>query len=261
MVPIIKLVRDQIGDSLRRYAEVMGRTLKDSVRRATRGVTRRVIDLTPPANEGATGAAAYRQGRVRIARQMNAILAPVRIRGRRVISVVFGRRLATPVSVRTKELYPDVRQTYSSELKRSANGSRLKLTNFRGRKYYVKRSKYQAELKRRQGHVGRMASGFYAAARALDLPVQEWISRHGTGRGTIKQDLMTSRMRITVANFAPGVSPAIRAELARRIPFALQYQAAAMQREVNYMVYKKAQEMAIRTRNFAALVPEGMQGR
>lgn len=258
MNPTLTLVRDHID--VLHYAEVTGRTLAASLKRGARGVTRRVIDVTPPASQGTTGAAAYRQGRIRIGKQMSAIMAPVRLKGRRLIPVVFGHRLATPVSVKTRELYPDVRQLYNTQLRASANGARLRLNNFRGQKFYVSKPKFQAELKRRQSHVGRMASGWHAAARALDVNVQDWISRHGSARGSINMQLVTSRMRITAQNFAPGASAQVRAELARRIPYALKYQAAAMEREIDYLVGKNALDHGIKTKNFSHLVPEGMMG-
>jgi len=258
MNPTLTLVRDNID--VIHYAEVTGRTLAGSLKRAGKGVTRRVIDITPPASAATTGAAAYRQGRIRIGKQMSAILAPVKLKGRRLIPVVFGHRLAKPVSVKTRELYPDVKQLYNSQLHAAANGARLRLNNFRGQKFYVSKSKFQTELKRRQANVGRMASGWHAAARALDVNVQDWISRHGSSRGSVNMQFVTSRMRITAQNFAPNASAQVKAELARRIPYALKYQAAAMQREINYLVGKNALEHGIKTRNFSALVPEGMMG-
>lgn len=260
MQPTLTLVHDRIGNNLLRYAEVTGRTLSGTMRRGAKGVTRRVIAVTPPASQGTTGAAAYRQGRIRIAKQMSAIMAPVKLKGRRTITTVFGRTLAVPVTVRTKEQYPDVAGLYRSQLRATANGSRLKLANFRGQKFYVSQSKFGRELRRRQSHVGRMAAGWFPAAQALDVPVQSWIARHGTGRGTIRMQLLTSRMRITVTNLAPGASPGVRAELARRIPYAVQYQAAAMQREIDYLVGKNALTHGMKTRNFSALVPPGMHG-
>ena len=257
----LTLVRDNVGPSLLRYAEVMQRTLADTVRRAAKGITRRVINLTPPASgEGMTGAAAYRQGRVKIAKQMGALLAPVKLKGRREIKVVFGHRLARPVFVHTKERYPDVAGLYRANLRTLPNGVGMRLKDYRGKKFYVDVRKFNAVLKARQARVGALASGWSIAAAALDVPVQQWISRHGRSGGAIKLELSSPKMRIIVRNFAPGLPANLRAEMERRIPYAVQYQLAAMKREVEYMAFKNAEKLAIKTRSWSHLVPEGMMG-
>ena len=260
MTPQLTLVHDHMGPSLLRYAEVMGRTLKSTVERAAKGVTRRVIDLSPPASQGITGAAAYRAGRVRIARQMSAVLAPVKLKGQRKITVVFGRKLRRAVTVATKEKYPNVAALYKTQLTTRLTGVGLRLKDFRGQKFYVDVRKFQAVLQDRQSRVGRLAAGWAPAAEALDVPVQQWIARHGAGRGTITRDLNGAQMRITVRNFAPGLPANLRAEIERRIGYAVKYQGDAMKREVDYYAGKVARDLAIKTRNFSALVPEGMQG-
>lgn len=262
MTPTINLVHDHIGPSIQRYAEVMGRTLADTVKRTAKGVTRRVIAITPPASQGMEGAAAYRSGRTKIARQMSALLAPVKLKGRRKISVVFGRKLKRAITVPTKERHPDVSSIYreQSHLLTKRIGFRLK--DYRGRKYYVDVRKFQRVLAARQQNVGKLASGWAEGAGALDVPVQNWISRHGRGRGAVKLDLMSSNMRITVSNNpASGLSDMVAAEMRRRIGYAVGYQQQAMRREVDYYALKKARELGIKTRNFDALIPTGMAGR
>ena len=120
--------------------------------------------------------------------------------------------------------------------------------------------KFAAVLKERQSRVGRLAAGWSAAAEALDVPLQNWVSRHGAGGGTIRQDLRSAQMRITVRNLAPGLPANLRAEMVRRIAYAVKYQGDAMRREVDYYAGKVARDLAIKTRNFSPLVPEGMQG-
>lgn len=262
MTPQITLVHDNIGPSLIKYSEVMGRTLADTVKRAAKGVTRRVIAITPPAHEGVEGAAAYRWGRNKIRHDMQRVLAPVKLKGKRIVSVVFGHPLKKPITIRTAEKYPDVVAVYRQNRKFRTSGIGVHATNLKDRKYYVDAAKFQRLVKTKEASVGKLASGWAEGATALDVPVQNWISRHGRGRGAVKFDLMSSRMRITVANQAPSGLPAnVVAELQRRIGYAVQYQADAMKRAVEYYAMKKAREVGIRTRNFDALVPEGMAGR
>ncbi|MBC7367570.1 MAG: hypothetical protein H7343_12315 [Undibacterium sp.] len=258
MNPTLTLVQDHIGPSIERYAEVMGRTLADTIKRAARGVTRRVINLTPPGSAGTVGAAAYRQGRERIKANLNAVFAPVKIKGRRKLTTVFGHRLKSPLYVATKERFPDVSATYRQRA--HARGTGVGITVSRGAKAYVDTRKFVAVLAAKQARVGLLAAGFAAGANALDVPLQQWVSRHGPATGTVKMDLFSARMAITVENFAPGVPANVRAALASRISYALQYQRAAMEREINYMVFKNAEKLAIQTGNWDALLPAGMSG-
>jgi hypothetical protein len=262
VAPQINLVHDHIGPSLQEYSEVMGRTLADTMKRAAKGVTRRVINLTPPASQGMEGAAAYRAGRAKIARQMSALLVPVKLKGRRKIPVVFGRRLRTAVVVATKEKHPDVAGLYRQNMRFLPTGLGARLKDYRGKKFWVSAPKFQKVLVDRQKAVGRLASGWAEGATALDVPLQAWIGRHGRGRGKVNFDLVTSRMRITVQNFSGVGLPAnVKAEMQRRIGYAVQYQRNAMGCEVRYYAMKKAQEAGMKTRNFDALVPAGRSGR
>lgn len=262
MTPRIELVADSMTFSLQRYAEVMNRSLADTVRRAARGVTRRVIALTPPAHEGVSGAAAYRYGRAKIRKDMERVLAPVRLKGRRLISVVFGQRLARPITVRTAEKYPDVVSVYRQHRRFRNVGVGVKSRNLGEAKFYVDQRKFARLLKAKEQKVGTMASGWAEGAAALDVPLQNWIARHGRGRGQVKMALMGARMRITVINRATsGLDGNVEAEMHRRIQYALRYQQNAMRREMDYVALKRARELGIKTRNFDAIIPEGMAGR
>ena len=258
MSPEITLVHDHMGPALLRYAEVMGRTLAGTVERAAKGVTRRVISITPPGSAGTSGAAAYRQGRKKIAAQMAAVFAPVKLKGRRKITTVFGHRLKRPVYVPTRERFPDVAATYRQRT--HARNTGVGIVQSRGAKAFVDVRKFNAVIAAKQSRVGLLASGWSAAAQTLDVPLPQWVSRHGPARGTIKQDLRSAQMRITVRNAAPGLPANLAAELDRRIGYALRYQAEAMRREMEYYAAKVARDLAIKTRNFAPLVPAGMFG-
>jgi hypothetical protein len=258
MEPVLELVSDGLTPSLERYAEVMGRTLASTIKRAAKGVTRRVISITPPASAETTGAAAYRQGRRKIEKQIDSVLAPVKLKGRRKITTVFGRKIGKPVYVPTKERFPDVAATLRSRI--VARGGDVGIRLNRGAKAFVDVRKVKAIIASKNSRVGVLASGWQAAAAALDVPVQQWISRHGGAAGRVELDFFSARMHVTAENFAAGVPPGVRYALSKRIQFALKYQESAMEREVDYMVFKKAQENAIRTRNFSALVPAGMMG-
>lgn len=259
MKPTLTLLNDSIGRTITAYADEVGKTLADTIKRAAKGATRRVIELTPPASEGITGAAAYRSGRKKIERQMHAVLAPKKLKGKRVITVVFGRRLARPITVKTREKYPDVVGLYRQHTKFSNTGTKVSISK-PAKKFFVDEKKFNRLLRDKQSRVGRLASGWMAAAEMLDVPVQNWIKRHGRALGSVKVNLLTSRMRIDVSNHASGVPEHVKAEMKRRIGYAVEYQRAAMEREMRYVMMKRAQEHAIKTRDFSGIVPEGMMG-
>jgi hypothetical protein len=218
MTPTVALTRDNVTPTLERYAVEMRRALPEVAVRYMRGVTRRVLAITPPGNAGTQGASqtlgmdAYNAGRARIARQMQAVLIPVRLKHKR------------------KERWPDVAGLYRSQLK--SNGGRMRLANYTGQKFYVDVRKFREVLRDRQGRVGRMASGWGAAAVGLKVALPAWVSRHGTTRGRLVQDLGGPKIKMIVTNFAPEATGPIRAEMVRRIPYATAYQRAGMEREI-----------------------------
>lgn len=226
----VQLVKNDIAPQLKRYAAEMRKPWPAVVRQTARGITRRVVDLTPPASAGVTGTAARKAGESKIARQMQQVLAPVKLKGRRRITHVFGRKLARPITVPTREKHPDVAALYRGELRaRSGLGF---TSGLRSAKFYVDERKFRAVFALRKSRVGRLASGWSAAALALDLPVQAWIGRHGTERGVVRLTSGEHSAGVVVRNLAPGIPPQLRAELARRVPYALQYQANAMERQI-----------------------------
>ena len=246
MDPVVTLVEDNITPTLERYAEVMGRTMRTTVRRAARGVTRRIISIPPPASAGTTGRAAYQQGRQRIASDLSSVLAPVKLKGRRVISMVFGRPISHPVTVPTTERYPDVEQVYASQSHFRGRGLGFHASKH-GNKFFVDARKFRTLLTERQARVGRLASGWLAPAQALDVPVPAWVVRHGSSRGAVRVIEDATSSRITAVNYAPGLPANVRSELKRRIGYAMAYQRAAMRREIDHMVLKNAGDSGITT--------------
>lgn len=256
-------IRDPFPGTLQRFAEVTRRDSGSVVRRAHKGVTRRVIAITPPAHAAVTGAdqtltrEAYQAGAQRIARQMSAVMAPRTLKRRRTITQAFGRPLAKPVTYRTKERIPDVAGFYRSQLAANRGGTRFSLKGFKGRVGYVSRAKFQTVLRGRQAAVGRLAAGWASAARFAGAPLPAWVARHGTSGGNITFTGMGGS-RIVTRNFGVGLPSALRAELARRIPYAVRYQQAAMRREIDYLVYKRAAEHGLKTPGGKLILPAGM---
>lgn len=229
----------------------MNKSLPEALMEALRRATRQVIDITPPAHNGKTGADAYRHGRSRIKSDLHKVLAPIRLKGKRVIAVVFGNQLKKPVVIRTTEKHPDVASLYRQHRRVRGVGVGGHAKSLGDNKYYVDTRKFTALLRQKEANVGKLAAGWNPAASGLDIPVQNWIARHGMGSGQIQLSLMPPNMSGTVVNLAPGLAPNVRAELARRIPYALVYAAAGMRRNVEFMTLKNAQRMGIKTRAIA----------
>lgn len=226
----VTLERNDLGPLVERYAGVMRKERDAVVLSTAKGATRRVIDLTPPAHNGIVGAAAYRYGREKITRDMKRVLVPVKLKGRRKITTVFGRRLSRPVYVETREMFPNVADTYRRYRRFRNSGVGVRSKNLGERKYWVDARKFRGLVKAKEARVGRLASGWAAGAIGLDVPLQNWIARHGQANGRVVIQTAKGYMAVRVQNFAPRASDNVREELGRRIRYALHYQAGAMER-------------------------------
>lgn len=250
MTPIVILTRNDIGPKLGRYATAMRVGIRQAVRVMAKGVTRRLLEITPPSNGEATGRDAKKAGELKIYTQMSRVLAPVKIKGRRLVSQAWGKKLKRPRYIPTKERFPDVAGLYRAQL-HARKGVGFAVGR-RVAKHYVDERKFKAILKERQGNVGKLASGWAAAAAALDQPVQAWIRRHGTSRGRIQVLEDSGYYRVEVTNLAPSLPDDVRAELARRIPYAIRYQGNAMERAVEGYHNRVRAQLGIRGKDRAA---------
>jgi hypothetical protein len=231
--------RNELERTMRIFGRVMQRDGEKLARSVFKNITRRVLALTPPSHAATiTGDMALRKdaywaGANRIARQMQNVLAPVRLKHKR------------------KERHPDVAALYRGLLRNS--GGRLKLkTAYVGQKFYVDAVKFRAVLKDRQARIGRLASGWTPAARAVGVAVPEWVARHGTARGTFQSTPPGGgRIGLRAVNLGTGLSPEVRTELARRIPYALQYERSSMVRQIHHLARTNASALGIRARSAA----------
>ena len=218
--------RNTIEPTLQRWAVEMRKDAATAVREAARRVTRQVIALTPPASAGLTGRDAYNQGRAKIRRDLLSVLAPRTLKGKR------------------KERWPDVAVTYRARRVFRQSGVGVRIT--RGPVAFVDRRKFLDLQNRKHAAVGRMAAGWLPGARALDVPVLQWIARHGGARGGVSVAWSVGRFGIRVANYAPGAPANVRAEMARRIPYALRYVERGLRANIDHVALKSAARSGIR---------------
>jgi hypothetical protein len=115
----------------------------------------------------------------------------------------------------------------------------------RGQPYYVDVRKFRALEDKLRSHVGRLASGWVSAAQAVKAAVPAWISRHGASRGAVSMDLESNDLYFEAVNYASNVPVFIATETQRRINYATKYQAAAMNREMQALLVKRATESGL----------------
>lgn len=214
---------------LERYAAVMGKTFPEVLLRGGRGVVRRAIAVMPPASASgvAGGLDSGSQAKVRgfkaIDRDLNRIFVPVKLKGKRK------ERISGAEMVRI----------HARHLRYKRPGAPMRRY---GGPYYVDARKFKALGDKLRTHVGRLASGFVAAAQALRVAVPAWIARHGPARGTVQIELTGDTLYLEAVNYAPKVPSFIRTETQRRINYAIGYQANAMNRELHAVLLKRARE-------------------
>lgn len=220
---------------LERYAFVMNRTFPEVLERAGRGIVRRAIAITPPASaegiEGGldSGGEAKQRGFRAISRDLNKLFVPVKLKHKRR-EAISGAEM---VRIHARAL----------SFKRPG----AKMRRDRGQPYYVDARKFRALEDKLRSHVGRLASGWVAAAQAVKAAVPAWVSRHGSGRGIVQFDFNSSELYFEAVNYASNVPAYIRTEAQRRINYAVQYQANAMNREMQALLLKRASESGLTT--------------
>lgn len=191
-----------------------GRTGPDILQEGARGFVRRIIDITPPGSAGTSGTAALSAGRAFIDRDLARIFTPVKFAHKR------------------PEANPDVESIHRRLFAGKKPGRPIPLDRGRGG-YYVDGLKLARLRELLYSRVGYLASGWMAAADRLGVRAPAWISRFGS-RGSIEVEITPDGGGITITNFADPDGPVD--ELERRVPYALEYQANAMQRKAQYLL-------------------------
>lgn len=115
----------------------------------------------------------------------------------------------------------------------------------RGPAHKIKAKGLAAYIKQVQAKVGLLASGWNAAASKLGVKVPDWISRHGTGRGQIKIVIGFAESRITIINGVKFIGNV--KDLKRRVQWALDRRAGAMNRQVDNFQAKAARGAGFKT--------------
>lgn len=216
---------DRLTAAIDRLGELMRGGIPEATRQAARGFVRRVVAVTPPASEEVTGLAARRQGERKIDRELQRVFVPVTLKGKR------------------PEQFPDVYGVYQDQVlprkgKRGLNGRPL------SRRFHVDQAKFDALRTSLVAEVGFLAGGWNAAAETLGVPVPAWIARHGSSKGSCEVQIEENRIRILISNnvgYARDVDG-----FERRARAALDYQADAFEREIEFLLERNVSAAGLR---------------
>lgn len=192
-----------------------------------------LVQVTQPMNANAKGAKALAIGKRAIDRDLARVFAPVKIKGRRKITQVFGQQMKRPKFVQTKEMHPDVDAIHSARFKRKTDKGG-KMTRGRAQAYYVDVKKLEATRKRLHARVGRLASAVVGAGERALGPlngVPAFVRRHSSNLGAVALLEDNRGIRVRAANYATAAN----AELQRRFNRVAEYRFRAMERELPYM--------------------------
>jgi hypothetical protein len=200
---------------------------------------KKVVSITPPAGGGRTGLDARRAGERSIDRDLDAVFEGRPRIGRRQVKKVFGHTPKSPIFVKTKVLYPDVKKIYEERARKDFYGRKV-MTRGQRAAYYVDIYQLDALRKSLKKRVGFLAAGWNAAAEALGVKLPAWIRKIGTAFGMIIMDLKEDEglSRISIIH---AVEWNLNVEgFERRIQSALDMQAGAMNRQADYLIEKAA---------------------
>jgi hypothetical protein len=198
-----------------------------------------IINITPPFSaKDPGGRSALFAGRIKINQDLAAVFQPVKLKGHREISTVFGHKLSTPVKVPTRERHPDVSGIYKQRRDRKNSTGRKIMGRGQRAPYYVDRAKLESIRKAAHARIGFAAAAWYQAAMQCSPPlalkgVPDWVKKHsdvpGVGRITptehgIRIELSSSLSYNTALDMQGKATRVLgyrQSALERRLPHAL----------------------------------------
>ena len=209
----IKIDTRAFAAAMSRFADNSKKSSREILDQQAKLFVRDVMRITPP-NTGGKGGRAQGTGKVR---------ADL-------------KRLFRPVKDNSKDAQSGLESIHAAN--RDSRGRvRKKVT-----RVPVRRSEYQAFLKKQLEEVGKLLSGWSAAAKRLGLTVPAWVSRHGSERGDISVETSGRTLKVRIENavrFATNVPG-----LERRVNDALANRAKQMNKQVENFAVQAASKKA-----------------
>lgn len=257
-VNIAPLLRD-----LRKFPGQFERTLKEVVDTEARGFVKDAVQTTPPFHKRAqvgadgtakmvnvNGSAAKKAGEAQVDRDARALFVGVALKGKRTLNHLFGDTdpdvgRKPPYVLDTVEQWPDVDRVWSARAARRTRygigrGRRAdlavqmtaKAASNRGA-YYVSGAKLRRAVAVRKKRVGYLAAGWLAAARALNVNLPAWITRHGPRGGSVSVRRTSGSYSVRIVN---AVSYGDRLGLQAIANRALQVRQGKLERRIPHVL-------------------------
>lgn len=236
----------ELNRVLAQYAVAAGKELSAVLKDESRLLVKEVINLTPPAGGGVIGNAAKKRGEAAVTRDIGGLFVGRRIKGRRQITKVFGRTPKKKVFVKTTERHPSVQAIYDERNAKDRFQGKF-ITRGQKAAFYVDNSKLVALRTAQKKKVGKLASGWVPALKALDASGASWVERHlasGT-RGTAHLDRSDDLSPSFEA--AADVKGEIVYELQRRLKSAVEIRRNKMLRRLPHVMAAVAKKSGFQT--------------
>jgi hypothetical protein len=240
-----------------RIAEHSKRDLHLLAEEQMRGIVRHVIGVTPPAYRFQTEGGAWIAAQGGAARWHGQALVRSDIRS------VYGMPRDAYNEIKEKDAksarafwrhHRAGEQSQASEIARKVIGKglyafdggkvhqRLKGNNARGRSqrriYFIPDDTFlKFYIQSIQDRVGWLAAGWRAAAEELGVKLPQWIGRHTAAPGAVRVEVSDHSFKIVATNAVKFASEA--GDLTRRVQYAVESQAAAMNRRADDFLKRK----------------------
>jgi hypothetical protein len=165
-----------------------------------------IINITPPFSaKDPGGRSALFAGRIKINQDLAAVFQPVKLKGQRKITTVFGRKLRKPVKVPTRERHPDVAAIYKQRFDRKNATGRKVMGRGQRAPFYVDKGKLEAVRKAAHARIGFAAAAWYQAAMQCSPPlklrgVPAWVKKHSNVPGVGRIIITEHGIRIELAS-------------------------------------------------------------
>ncbi|MGE0412018.1 MAG: hypothetical protein AB7I98_03895 [Verrucomicrobiales bacterium] len=226
MVDFIVITSDKLTGSIYRLMEEMpAKDIPAFVHQQFKSTIRTVVEITPPGSKDAKGLEARRRGEATVAGDIGKIFTPV-------------ARKAGPDIIEEQATLATIHEG----LRRRGRvfGKKTGIANQkRARKAVL--AQY---IRKKQAGVGKLASGWGAAAARLGVSLPAWIRRHGA-RGLVLFENNSRGIGIRARNTIPY---AAQVGAARRIRHAADMQARALDRRLKEILRRKAAGLGFKTR-------------
>ncbi len=201
------------------------RTAEQIAESAVKGLIRGVVAITPPAR-GKANPEAKRRGEATVLSDLLKLAQPVTVAGR-----------GGSEGLATADELLDVH--------RAARG-RTGRTSAQGKKLFIAHRDFNRVLAVLVAQVGTLAAGWNHAAERFGIRLPPWITRHGNRHGIVQVVHSSTRLRITIGNKVPFADNVH--DFQRRVNFALNQQAAALERGAREAIKRLAARGGFRVR-------------